>query len=747
MGEPSMPLKKMTTIVTPILAIPFVSPGFLLAGAALVALPILIHILNRRRYKVVHWAAMEYLLAAMKKNRKRLKFEQWLLLATRCAVLLFLGLALARPLGCGGSTIAALAAERTGLHVFIIDNSYSMAYDAGRPDAKTHLDQAKRIAKTILSRLSRGGESVAIVTAGAPATSVIAHPTYDVDAAISAMDRIEQGYSGTDLVGAMQKALELAKDEARQPIKKLYILSDSTRSALDAPQAVAALKQLGPEVAGQFSVTYFNLGRRDQWNQAALEVRPINHLVTSKFNNDFEAIVKGFGPGPQAMLQWKLDNQILPGGGTVKLDLDTPPQLQSNAQLKTGGPRVLTANLVGEDRLRIDDTRSRVVDVASELKVLIVEGDRGVGLLSGSAAFLDLALAPPKEAGGQGKSDSYVAPEVISDLELGNKVLGDYRAVILTNVGQVQPQQAESLEKFVRAGGTLMIYMGELVNADNYNKVLLPHGLIPGALTRRMSVGSDQKGFLFDFKPEGDLHPLLQIFRHEDKSGLDTAQVFTYWQVDLPQDAKVEHVLDYFPAAGQHKDPAITAHSLGSGRVVYVSTSAGDWTSLPAKPVYVTLVHELLSGSVTPDDAWMNRLVGQSVELPATVKLTSTPRLTDAAKKEIPLEQITGKDGQSVYRTRPMTHPGVYTLETGERTYPIAVNVPADEADVRTIDPAAVKSALGDINITIEGDQPPVEMSKNDPGKDFGWSFMLIVLGLVAMECFMAMEFGHYKRK
>jgi hypothetical protein len=133
--------------------------------------------------------------------------------------------------------------------------------------------------------------------------------------------------------------------------------------------------------------------------------------------------------------------------------------------------------------------------------------------------------------------------------------------------------------------------------------------------------------------------------------------------------------------------------------------------------------------------------------VPGSVKLTSTPRLTDAVKKEVPLEQITTKEGQSIYRTRPMVRPGVYTLETGERSYPIAVNVPADEADVRTIDPAAVKSALGDINLTIEGDQAPVEMSRNDPGKDFGWSFMLVVLGLVAVECFMAMEFGHYKRK
>src|SRR5436190_6137830 len=136
-----------------ILAVSFVSPGFFLAGAALIALPIVIHILNRRRYKIVQWAAMEYLLAAMKKNRRRLKFEQWLLLATRCLLLALLGLALARPLGCADNRVAALAAERTGFHVFVIDNSYSMAYEADRPDAKTHLDQAKRIAKTIIDRL------------------------------------------------------------------------------------------------------------------------------------------------------------------------------------------------------------------------------------------------------------------------------------------------------------------------------------------------------------------------------------------------------------------------------------------------------------------------------------------------------------------------------------------------------------------------------------------------------------------
>src|SRR6478672_2097763 len=106
----------MSGIANILAAASFVTPAFLAAGLLLASLPIIIHILNRRRYKIVHWAAMEYLLAAMKKNRRRLKFEQWLLLVTRCLVLALLGLALARPLGCAENRVAALAAERTGFH-------------------------------------------------------------------------------------------------------------------------------------------------------------------------------------------------------------------------------------------------------------------------------------------------------------------------------------------------------------------------------------------------------------------------------------------------------------------------------------------------------------------------------------------------------------------------------------------------------------------------------------------------------
>src|SRR4051794_22771696 len=165
----------MSVIPFNILAAGFVTPAFFITGLLLVAVPIIIHILNRRRFKLVTWAAMEYLLRAMRKTRRRLKFEQMLLLVTRCLVLALLGAALARPMMC--EKAASAIGGRSGLNVIVLDNSYSMAYAGGRADAPTHLAQAKKIAKGLIDRLNAGGESVAIITTARPIRSAEAGTT------------------------------------------------------------------------------------------------------------------------------------------------------------------------------------------------------------------------------------------------------------------------------------------------------------------------------------------------------------------------------------------------------------------------------------------------------------------------------------------------------------------------------------------------------------------------------------------
>jgi hypothetical protein len=742
------------------LAVGFVTWPFFWAGLAAVSIPVIIHILNRRRFKTVTWAAMDFLLRAMKKNRRRLRFEQWVLLATRCLLVFLLGMALARPLACENRSLAGIGG-RTGLNVFVIDTSYSMAYEANHGgDARTHLDQAKKIAKALMQQMNSGGESVAIITASRPAAAVpgFEKPSYNLAAAASAVDRVEQSYGGTDLVGALQMALRVAREESRQPVKNLFILSDATRSAWEAPGNADALKALGPDLAKTFRVTHFNLSHGvQQWNQAALDVRPTANLVTTKFGSDFSAILKGYGSGPDATVAWSVNETRLPDGPPVRLDPDTPPQLQTKAPLKTGGPQVVSVSVTTNDPLDLDNTRWRVVDVAAALKVLIVEGERGVDVLEGSGAFLQIALSPPADAPVPGpaanRTSSYVASELISDLELGNKVLSDYRAVILAGVGQLPPTQADTLRAFVEHGGSLILFMGEPVDASSYNNILLPRKLIPGQLIKRMQVASDQSPFLFDFNPKGVNHSLLKEFSTQENTGLVTARIFTYWHVEPLPDLQVERVLNYrAPDSATTRpsgaaDPAITVHSLGQGRVVFVSTTADhDWATLSAKPAYVALVHELLAGSVRTGDTWMNLAVGQPLQVPPTVRLTATPTLLDPAKNPVVVEAVDAGNGQTVYRSRPLNKPGVYALNTGNGTFPVAVNVPPDEADVRPLTDDAVRSALGGVELAARGAEVPAVASAQDSRNDLSWAFMVAVFALLAVECFMAMRFGHYRR-
>src|SRR3954464_5659226 len=62
-------------------------PAALAAGIGAVSIPVIIHLINRRRYKIVPWAAMKFLLAAQKQTRKRMRIEQLLLLLVRMMIL------------------------------------------------------------------------------------------------------------------------------------------------------------------------------------------------------------------------------------------------------------------------------------------------------------------------------------------------------------------------------------------------------------------------------------------------------------------------------------------------------------------------------------------------------------------------------------------------------------------------------------------------------------------------------------
>ena len=147
----------------------------------------------------------------------------------------------------------------------------------------------------------------------------------------------------------------------------------------------------------------------------------------------------------------------------------------------------------------------------------------------------------------------------------------------------------------------------------------------------------------------------------------------------------------------------------------------------------------------------MNLEVGQPLVIPPSVRMTASPMLQDPDKKAIPIEsqlveEAGGTGPSTIYRTAALSAPGVYTLGLGDANIPVAVNIPASEADIRTIPDNAIREALGRIEMNMAGDQPPSETQVKDAGRDWGWHLLLIVFALLGAEAFMAMRFGHWKR-
>src|SRR5262245_54647560 len=196
----------------------FLNP-ILLAGLAAISIPIIIHLLNRRRFQKVVWAAMRFIQASVEKNQKRMRLEDMILLALRCLLLALLALALARP---------AILSEATDLFgqskvpaVIILDQSRSMGMSDG---TATRFDKARQAAEQALDSMP-SGSAAAVFLASDLVQPIIPEPTYDLNLARKVLREAALTDRATDLFPALQKALDTL--QGRLALRReIYLITD-----------------------------------------------------------------------------------------------------------------------------------------------------------------------------------------------------------------------------------------------------------------------------------------------------------------------------------------------------------------------------------------------------------------------------------------------------------------------------------------------------------------------------------------
>ena len=192
----------------------------MLWGLGAVAVPIIIHLLNRRKFRKVTWAAMKFVKLSIDQNQRRMKLEDLILLLLRCAMLALLALALARPVMRDSDSSFM---GRSGLtSVLVLDNSFSMGLGDGE---STRFERAKAACTNILDSLP-AGSSVALFLGSDVVRPVIEEPLSDLDAVREGVASAPLSDHATALYPSVENALK--KLEGSSGIRReVYVVMDN----------------------------------------------------------------------------------------------------------------------------------------------------------------------------------------------------------------------------------------------------------------------------------------------------------------------------------------------------------------------------------------------------------------------------------------------------------------------------------------------------------------------------------------
>ncbi len=551
------------------------------AGSA-VAIPIIIHLLNRRRFRVVTWAAMRFLLAAQKKNSRRMRLEQILLLALRCLIVLLLVLAMAsitpwaeavwRWFAPEGANGLAAGSQRTH-KILVLDGSFSMGL---KNEACTCFDRARALATQIV-RESSGGDSFSVVLMAAPPRRIVPEPSEDARKVVAEIEHLHLTHGNADLAATLNTVESLVRaSPGKYPTREVYFLTDLQQSTWIArqPAALSATLQkikeraqaifvdVGREGAGNLAVTNFAL---DDSMAVAGRVTPIVATLTNYGETRSDVRVQLFVGKARTTADGSQVERGSQGSDLHEVEEKTIKQIKRGEEgpvtftykFPAPGDYVLVVQAIHDD-LELDDMRSAVVTVKNTVPVLLVNGKPAVEAFDRASEWLRVALNPYDE--GTTPLAVPARPKVLSLSQFADEGLGDltpYDCVFLCDVPRLSLAEVRRLENHVRRGGSAVFCLGPNVDLASYNDLLYREGkgLLPARLTDYAKANSGYE-FQLAMDTDADREDPLKPFRSESAREFLLAARFRQFVQTAPAPrAGPRRVLSFAPVAipGQPK--------------------------------------------------------------------------------------------------------------------------------------------------------------------------------------------------
>lgn len=721
-------------------AFTFGVPG-LLWGLGLASAPIIIHLLNRQKHRVVDWAAMKWLLEAIQRQRRRVRLEQWLLLLLRTVVILLVVAAMAKPTLESASALFVASSPATH-HVIVFDNSLSMHY---APTNWNRWERAKGMAQSILDD-AETGDVASVVVMGAASTILVGDPSPYLRDVTEEIDAIKPEHGSARVATAVDQVASVLK-LSRSARKRIYLITDMQRGTWVGDEGNQEIGELGRKLRAVSDQAQFNIldvSGPESTNLAVIGLEAADPLLVKGRQTVIRARLANYSTAPAENLtvEFLVDGEI-EATETISIPAGEQRVVPFGITFREAGERICEARLPN-DPLRIDNQRWLVAKVRDSLAVLIIEGKPSGLPFAAESDYLRVALAPNVE----GTTTSLVQPETRLESDLIESELDAWDLVVLCNVGQLTETEAQRLRDYLRRGGGLLFFLGSQTNLPAYNEILFKDGtgILPAGLLE-IAGGNVQREAFFTFDPLNYAHPIVELFRDREDAGLLTAKIFRYVKAKLPAESSAKIALAYNTG-----EPAIIIAPRERGMVGLVTTSASlDWNTWAISPSFVPVIQELARQLVVGRVRAQRTMVGETLTVPLpsdapTDGLTVTPPGPDAVAVPIRAQDVNG--------TRVVNYPetglsGIYRIGFAGESTTLAGGVetlPA-ESDLTRLTEADLKSLFPGWEFTlVDRWEGGATRATAGPavGGEFHRQLLYLALGLLFIETLLAWKFSHH---
>ena len=631
----------------------FLTPAFLV-GLSAMAIPILIHLIQRERKRVVEFPSLMFLRRIPYQSVRRRSIRHWFLLLLRAAAILLIVAAFARPFIPQGA-LAVAAARGAREVVVLLDQSASMGYG-------DHWQRAREAARKAIDGLSAEDKATLVLFARNAEENIRA-----------TSDRLR-----------LDQAVEAAK-----------VTSGSTRygPALKLAQSIlgaSSLRQKEVVLVSDFQKTGWTGAEEIRLPEGTI-VTPVSVASADASNVSIPSLAfarASFSGQERITVTAGLVNRgaAAVNGLTTTLEVDGHPieskpasiGADSSGSVSFAPFTLADANVrgtvrAGTDLLPQDNVFYFVLTPSRPVSVLIVASGDASGERGDSTLYLSKALSI-------GNTPAFQV-EVVSAVRLTPAGLEKPAVVILNDTPFPPAAAGGALQRFVDRGGGLLVALGEHSTWPASDAALLPATL--GGTVDRPDGRGGALGFL-DYS-----HPVFEVFKAPRSGGFSGTRVFRYRALTARPGGRVLARFD---------DGALAAaeQRTGLGRVIAWNTTVDDsWSDLAKKPVFLPLVHQLVQYLARYEEPAASRTVGQVLDLTSGSILAGSRRdrvvLTPSGRR-VTLSAGSGPeflelDEQGFYELRS-------TGAAEARPPAVAVDIDPAESDLSAMDPREFVAAL-----------------------------------------------------